>query len=245
MMADEPLPNTVGMGIAPDLLVRELITIGLHELAGDEIRLREVVARVDVELQMGSGQSWADDLVKAYRHLLDSESPDYLQLRMGWPVDIAHLPCVSIIKEASAEDSGGAVCGDIIDVKVRHEGTYRYLQPDGETYAEAPRTIEHRLIGSAYSSTVQIGSWTTSPELSVMLDAAIQNVLMRDKRRLLVAGVIDITFSEGGMPTDNQTQLDLRVGYVPLQRVTLDWVRGQVRRKPLPNRIRFLPGIFS
>lgn len=244
-MADEPAPHASGMGIAPELLVRELIAIGLHELAGDEVRLREVVARVDAELQLGSTSRWADDLVVAYRHLLDSASPDYLQLRMGWPVDNAHLPCVSIIKEASSEDQGGAVVGDILDYKVRQEGTYTYLQPDGVTVAEAPRTVEHVLIGTAYSSTVQIGSWTTSPELSILLDAAVWNVLFRDKGRLLVAGVTDVAFSEGGMPTDPTTQLDLRVGYVPLQRVTLDWIRGQTRRRPIPNRIRFLPGIFS
>ena len=242
-MADEPLAAHAGSNEVGELLVRSVLIEGLHELAGDETRLRELVRRYDA-LRGGSQGTWEADLVQAFRALLDAESPDYLHFRVGYPLDAGHLPCVSIIKEAAAEDAGGAVVGDVIDRKAVQVGTYTYTAAAaGSVPVEVPALEEHVLLGCGYSTTVQVGSWTTSPELSILLDSAVHEVLFRGKRRLLASGVYDASFTEGGTPTDQTTQIELRVGYVPIQRVTLEWQRATTRRKrPLPNRISILPG---
>lgn len=239
-MADEQAHHGPGMGLAAELLVREVLVTGLHELANDEVRFRELVQREDA-LNQGSQGTWADDLLAAYRTLLDAEQPDYLNFKLGYPLDAGELPCVSIIKEAGAEDTGTAVTGDVLDVKSRQVGTYTYVPQSGVGEIEVPRLEAVLRLGTGWSTTVQVGSWTTSAELSLLLDAAVHNVLFRDKRRLFAAGVRDVSFSEGGTPTDATVQVELRVGYVPMQRLTLEWDRAQTRRSSAPNRVRIYP----
>lgn len=246
-----PIALHSGMPIACELLVRQVVLEGLHEIANDEDRLRELVGRVDALLD-GSQDEWADELVRAFRRILTPAEPDHVKVLVGQPLSAGDLPCVTILKEAGSEDTGGAVVGDILDLKYIQRGTYEYTPQavDGAgdpTIAPqtAPQIDEHRLVGTAWTTTVQVGSWTTAPELSLLLDAAVHDALMRGKGRLIAAGVHDVTFSEGGQPTDRQTQVELRCGYVPMQRATLDWIRGTTRRKgPVPNRVTILPGTF-
>lgn len=251
-MAGEPELYASGMGIVAELLVREVLFNGLHELANDEVALAELVQRVDT-LRDGSQDTWTADLVAAFRSMMDPASDDYLQFRMGLPFEAGHLPCVSLIKEAGAEDTGGAVAGDVLDEKYVQIGTYDYTPQAGSLPTPSvvapvtgtPLLEKHTKIGTAWTTTVQVGSWTTSVELSLVLDAAINHVLFRDKGRLAAAGVVDVGLTEGGSPTDESQQVSLRVGYVPLQRVTLDWIRAQTFREPGLNRIRILPSTFS
>jgi hypothetical protein len=227
------------MGLATELMIREVLILGLHELAGDETRFRQLVGRSDA-LQDGSQGDWPGELLTVFRLLLDSSSDDYLQFKVGYPAEAGELPCVSIVKEAGAEDAGLAQAGDVLDIGYHQTGVYTYLSPAGLP-REAPRLEEHTQLGTGWTTTTQIGSWATSLELAMLLDAAVHNVLFRDKLRLFVAGVHDVGFSEGGTPTDNTVQANLRVGYVPMQRVTLEWTRVQTHRSPAPNRVRIMP----
>lgn len=238
------------MGIVAELLVRSILITGLQELADDEVRFREIVARLD-DLPQGSDVSWADDLWVAFRRIMKPDEPDAVNFKMGYPLEEGELPCVSIIKEAGAEDTGGAAAGDQLDVGYAQTGTYTYTSQSGaevSTYENAegvrvpvPRVEERTVVGTGFTTTVQVGSWTTSVELSLLLDACVHHVLFRDKGRLFAAGVQDVAFSEGGTPTEATMQAALRVGYVPMQRVTLEWVRRQTIRAPAPNRVRIEP----
>lgn len=266
-MPDEPMPYHSSMPIAAEFLVRQVVLEGLHEISADETRLREIVGRVDT-LSDGSNDAvrgkWTEQLVAAYVDMLDPSSPDYVKVLDGLPFAAGDLPCVSIIKEAGAEDTAGAELGDLLAWRAVTRGGYDNDRPVRDlagvfglgtrgrsnltrsTETRVPVLHEHRLEGVAFTTTVQVGSWTTAPELSLLLDAAVHDSLFRGKRRLITAGVQDVAFSEGGSPTDEEIQVRLRVGYVPSQRATIDWIRGTTRRKgPIPNRVRILPGIFT
>lgn len=245
-MAGEPLPLHAGMGLSAELLIRDVLANGLHRMVGDREEFDELVERFDT-LPGGSQGTWAREQAIAFRRLLDSTGDDYLKLVIGYPTQAGHLPCVSIVKESASEDTGGAVAGDLLAIRFRQVGTYTYTPqvPGAEDVTDVPLLEELQLRGTAYTTSLQIGSWTTNQELSLVLDSAVQHVLFKDKGRLNAAGVTDVTFSEAGFPPDSPTRLALEVGYVPAQRVTLDWIRGQVTRKLASNRVRYLPPEFS
>lgn len=248
MASDEQVGSP--QGIVPELLLREVVLSGLHDIAADEYRLRELVTRID-RLYDGSHDDYAADLMRAYLRLTDPAEASYLQVLHGYPFDIAHLPCVSLIKESGVEDTSGAVHGDILHRASVQRGTTTIAKAtvgraNSEATQEVPTVAEHRKIGVAYTSTVQVGSWSSAPELSLLLDAAVHQAIFANKGRLYAAGVTDVTLSDGGTPTDEQVQLNLRVGYVPIQRVTLEWIRSHTQRRyPVPNRTRIRAGTFT
>ncbi len=222
-----------GMNMVPEFDVRALLITGLAVLAGDAERIGEIVRRVDV-LRQGSQDEWEKDLTKALRRVLDPREATFVRVLIGYPDDAAHLPCISVTYESGSEDQAGAVHGDVLRRRSEVIGSGDSLRVQRVTELGIDRT-----------SVVQIGCWSPAPELSLLLQAAVTNVLLVHKGQLSAAGVHDVSLADGGAPTDQQTQIDLRVAYVPLVVVTLGWTYRTTRRKLVPNSATLLAPTFE
>ena len=105
------------------------------------------------------------------------------------------------------------------------------------------RRFRHRIIGSEWTTTIQVGSWAAAPEESVLLHSVVKHLLFRHKGRVQTSGVRDVSLSESGFEPD--PQLHPRTGYVPLVRCTLHWQWRQTRRKPSPTFFTLQPATFT
>jgi len=256
-----PRHRGAAMNIVPELDIRQVILVGLHELANDSAELEALVRRTD-DLQEGSQLDWNEALAAELRAMLDPASDRYVFVKVGYPTHAAHLPCVSIVLEAANEDTGEAQMGDVLDIVYRKEGLREFDRGDGTIVKELPkldkgteltplplmarpiplqRVFQETVLGGGWDSNIQVGCWAVAPETSLVLQAAVRWALYRNKGRLHDAGVHEVGFSEGGETPDER--LEPRVGYVPMIRVHLDWTYRQTKRSTKqPVGVRILPG---
>lgn len=215
-----------GMNIVPELKVRQVIMEQLYKLASDDIAIDEIVSRAD-DLRHGTQSQWTADLKAALKDLLDPKSQNPLWVKVGYPLSESELPCISIINESGSEDAKGAVMGDILGEAFQTIGA--------QTYKYTTKGIDQ-------ISNVQIGSWATAPELSLLIDAAVRYALFRDgKGPLEAGGVWEVAFTYGGVQPSEE--LYPRVGYVPMTRVQLTWTyRTTVRSGPVATSATILNG---
>lgn len=228
--------TTTGHGMlqAIDLLLQEAIVIGLHLLAENPRAIEELMGRTD-SLRHNTTDQWRRELREALIAMLDPRNTEYVAVMIGYPPPHgqAHLPCVTIVL-ADAADAEGTI-GD--DLRVAPTPDQRTLVgPAQELYETEER-------GTLKTSTVEIGSWTIQPELTALLHAAVAWALQQMDGHLVDNGIHGLSDREGGFaPSDD---LEPRVGYVPLHRVTAEWTQRQSSRRKVPNRIRFLAPTFS
>jgi len=200
-----------GQTITPELLVRQVLLEGLVELAGDRFRQDELFARVDDMLQ-GTQDAWAKEMRAALLRMAQPGRKGGISVAVGYPQDEALLPYVSIIGDAGSEEGNQASMGDVLG---RH-----FDQDTGTLYT---------VIGTEWSSTIQIGSWATVGEESTLLHQLVKHVAFRAKGSLIAAGVRDVSLSESGFAPGEVYYP--RVMWVPMLRLTLEWTYRQTRRK--------------
>lgn len=227
----------VGMLEAPELLIRQVLLEGLVELAGDEQRLEELFARSDDMLQ-GSQEEWVDDFKRVLRRMAVLHTEGGVAVGVGYPMDDAHYPYVSIVIDSAAESPGGASMGDVLGRAYDVQST-----PTAEDTNSTVST-RYTTIGTDWTTNLQIGCWALAAEESTLLLTVVRHLLFRHKGRMTTAGVRDITLSESGFqPEPNQYP---RTGYVPIIRCSLDWTFRQTRRtRRVPTRVRVVTVSFS
>jgi len=219
----------------PELLVRQVLIEGLHDLGGDRFRLEELFRRVD-DLTGGSQVEWLEEFRERFGEILRSEWG--LPVNIGYPDQASHLPCVSVVLSRSDENEGEARCGDLVDVRYEQIGTPEEDDPT------TSRTYRHDILGGGWIGTVQVGTWTVAPEESLLISQAVYSALLEGKGRLLAAGVHDLSFSEAGF--EPSPDLAARTAYVPTLQCTMRWTRLQTRRTgPVPTRATFLTPTWS
>lgn len=219
------IPPGAGMSQAIDLLVQEAIVLGFGALESDRRAVDELVDRSD-SLRHNTADAWRVGLRDALLDMLSTSSPNRVDVLLGYPSGppgSAHLPCVSIVKDGGGENPSEVCIGDVLDQRDEFVG------PN----LERVETVTH---GAGWTSTLQVGAWTTTPELSALLHAAIGWALQHQKQRLMDMGVHESTWNEGGAPG---TDLEPRVGFVPMWVVTLNWTRQQTFRRKVANRVTF------
>lgn len=215
-----------GMHLVPELAVRQVLLEGLVELAGDEFRQEELFGRHD-NLPMGTQEDWLDEMRQALLRMTSVTAPDGIKVGVGYPHLEVRFPYVSIVIEEGHEDEGGAVTGDVLGGDSHLRGTFNADLP------ESFQVEDREVIGTEWSTTLQIGSWTEVPEESSLLHAMVKSVLFRDKGRLYTAGVREIMLSETGFAPDER--MAQRTGYVPVVRCTMRWTWRQTRRRVVPH----------
>ena len=227
-------PYGTGLLLVPELLVREVIMESLHELASDDFRLDEMFGRKDEALQNGTTESWLREMRRTFRTMI-AEPSRGIGVGVGYPTEDAHLPFVSVIASGGSEDDGSATMGNVLG---------RHGEVLGDLATASGRAREHTAVGIDWRTTVQVGSWTTAPELSAVLHAAVKHLLFRHKGRLFVAGVLDVSLSDGGFEPD--PRFHPRTAYVPVVSVRLSHTMVQTRRvDPVPTKITAAVGRFS
>ena len=234
---DVVIHRGAGMLETPELLVRQVLLEGLVELAGDEARLDELFGRVD-DLRQGSQDEWVDDFKVALRRMAQLHGDGGVSVGVGYPMDDAHYPYVSIVTDSAGESPGGASMGDVLG------RTYSVIGTPTADDADSTVSTRHTVIGVDYTTSVQVGCWALAPEESTLLLTVVRHLLFRHKGRLTTAGVRDITLSESGFQPD--PTLYPRTGYVPVVRCTLEWTLRQTRRtRRVPTRVRVVSVSFS
>jgi len=180
-----------GLLVAPELAIRELLLVGLQDLAGDRTRLDELFARTDELLNQGTAGRWVDEIVDGYLRMQEDHGGDGVRVLVGPPSfdDPLHWPAVSVVMEGTAEDEGHAVIGDIQTV----------------TTARVGQEIEKReTIGIDHVTTIQVQCWAAAPEEALVLHSVVHHLLMREKSMLESAGVDQVTLSSGHVRPDPQ-----------------------------------------
>lgn len=226
-----------GMLETPELLLRQVLMEGLRELAGDRARQDELFLRVD-SLRQGTQEEWAEDMRDLLARLVRFHEEGGLQVSVGYPMDDATYPYVSLVTEGASESPGGAVMGDVLG------RTYRVIGTATADDWDSSSTERHKIVGVDYTTNLQVGCWALASEESMLVLALVRHLLFRHKGRLFEAGVRELTFSESGF----QPSPDLypRTGYVPVVRCTLEWTLRQTRRtRPVPTRVRMRTGTYS
>jgi hypothetical protein len=214
------------MHIVPELLVRQVLLEGLVELAGDPYRQDELFGRHD-DMPQGTAEDWLEEMRAALLRMTSLTAPDGIRVAVGYPALEARFPYVSIVIEEGHEDESGAVSGDLLGGATKVTGTFNADLP--ESFSVEDREI----IGSEWSTTLQVGSWTEVPEESALLHAMVKSILFRDKGRLYTAGVREMMLAETGFAPDER--MSQRTGYVPVVRCTMRWTWRQTRRKTVPH----------
>jgi len=219
-------PAGAGMTFVPELQVRQLLIEGMVELAGDRHRMDEMFGRVDALLQ-GTQNEWADEARAVFLELAKPGHRGGARVLVGYPPQEARLPALSIVEEGGAEDESQATFGDIMARQIETLGQSEENE-DGEEVGNQ-RLHEHIHIGCEWTSTLQLSTWATTPEVSVILHAVVKHLMLRLKGRLFRAGVQSVSLSDSGF----QPNPDLypRTGYVPVVRCTMHWTSRQTRRK--------------
>lgn len=221
-----------GMGIVPELLLRQVILEGLVELAGDEYRQTELFRRVDDMLQ-GTQEDWNDEFKTALRRMTNISARDGIQCAVRYPDLETRMPFVSIVPESGAEDESQATFGDLLGQDVITVGTIPVGEDPSNPATDLSARLERRqVIGNEWTTNLQLGSWTEVPEESILCHALVKHLVFRHKHRLQDAGFREIALSEGGFePSPTMQQ---RTGYVPFVRCTLRWTWRQSVRKNVP-----------
>lgn len=222
-----------GMFFSPELQIRKILIEGLIDLAGDNDRMDVLFSRVD-DLLGGTQEDWVDEMKAAFSAMATGR--DRMRVLIGYPPDHAFLPCFSVLEAGGSEQPQNATHGDIWERVAEKEGVILERGASGDA-TEYPRLIETETLGTAWSTTVQIGSWAISPEGSAVLQAVARAILDKDKGRLHVAGVHNVTLSTPGgfQPDPNRYPL---VGYVPIISAALDWTCVQITKHgPQPGRV--------
>lgn len=226
--ADVTIPQGSGMLEAPELLLRQVLLEGLVELAGDAARQDELFARVDA-LSQGSQDEWAEDFKAELRRMARIGGDGGIAVGVGYPMDDAHYPYVSIVTDSSAESAAGASMGDVLGRTHDVIGT-----PSADPLTSV--TTRYETIGVDYTTTVQVGCWALAAEQSILLLTVVRHLLFRHKGRLTVAGVRDVSLSESGFQPNPQDYP--RTGYVPVVRCSMEWTYRQNRvTRPVPTRV--------
>lgn len=226
-----------GMLETPELLLRQVLMEGLVELAGDEARLGELFARTD-DLEQGTQDEWVADFKAALRRMARLHDEGGVAVSVGYPMDDAHYPYVSIVTDSAGESPGGASMGDVLGRAYSIVGTPTAADPNSTV------STRHTVIGVDYTTTVQVGCWALAPEESTLLLTVVRHLLFRHKGRLVASGVRDVTLSESGFQPD--PSMYPRTGYVPVVRCTLEWTLRQTRRtRRVPTRVRVVTVSFT
>lgn len=213
-------PLGAGSSFAPDYLLVSFLRRRLTVLAADSERLGELYARLDAEL---GAPAQAQAMLERLRALVRWGSEDELTVRLGYPDEHARLPAVSVVMASGSENPAAATFEDVFAL------SHELVIPEGGTAADAVCVQRrHKLV--EHSSSIQIGTWATTPEESLLVHEAVRICLLVDKQRLTAHGIRDVTFGEGGVVPD--PRLRPRVGYVPMLTCTLTWdLRHTVRRR--------------
>lgn len=219
------------MGAAIELVLQEALVNGLAVLASDNFALEEVVARRDA-LRHNSSEKWRKSMKAALIEMADPSSDMHADVIIGYPVPqgTAKLPALSIVVSTGGENTGEAVTGNSLR---------RFVEPHGPNN----EVWETREVGAGQTTVLEVGAWATAPDRSALLNAAAKWALYQQRQRLLLRGVHEITFREGGVNV--APELDPRVAYLPILSVTLSWTFRQSVRQKVPNRTRLLKGSFS
>jgi hypothetical protein len=226
-----------GIDIVPELLIREVLLYGFRELCGDAFRMDKLFHRVD-DLLGGTQEEWAQDLKNALLRMAKPADRGALRIGVGYPTTAIVTPYVSIVLESGAENTAEAAVGDVLSRASHVIGT---LRSDDE---RAARVIESTTLGVGWQSTIQIGSWSRVPEESLLLHAAVRQILFRDKGRLVAAGVHEVGFTDTGFAPSRDEYPD--TGYVPVLRCSISWTLRDVRRlSPVPTRVNMRRGSFG
>ena len=235
--ADVVLHRGAGMLETPELLIRQVLLEGLVELAGDVPRLDELFTRVDTLLQ-GSQADMVRDFKAVIRRMARLSDDGGIAVGVGYPMDDARYPFVSLVIDSAAESPGGASMGDVLGCAYDLQST--------PTAADSNSTVSTRytVIGTDYTTNIQVGCWALAAEESTLLLTAVRHLLFRHKGRMTLAGVRDVTISESGFqPDPNQYP---RTGYVPVIRCSLEWTLRQSRRtRRVPTRAGITTLTFS
>ncbi len=237
MSTDVVVHRGSGMLETPELLLRQVLLEGMVELAGDDVRLDELFARVD-DLRQGTQEDWADDFKAALRRMARLHDVGGVSVGVGYPMDDAHYPYVSIVTDSAGESPGGASMGDVLG------RTYSVVGTPTADDADSTVSTRHTVLGVDYTTSIQIGCWALAPEESTLLLTVVRHLLFRHKGRLVASGVRDITLSESGFQPD--PQMYPRTGYVPVIRCSLEWTLRQTRRtRRVPTRVRIASVSFT
>jgi hypothetical protein len=229
-----PKQSGGGMFFMPELLLRQVLLQGLVDLAGDDERMSVLFGRVD-DLLQGTQDGWVDELKSYFRDAV-TRTEGRMAVMVGYPMDHTFTPCFSIVEMSGGENDGEALVGDRWDTATEQEGVVNERDMTG-TITEYPRLVRTEVIATPWKTTIQVGAWATSPEGSTVLAAVARSILIRDKSRLMRAGVTNISLSTpGGFTPDNERYP--MIGYVPIVQVAMDWqCVDQVRSGPRPGRI--------
>lgn len=214
---------------APELLIREVLLEGLSVLVADSARLAELYERFD-GVSGGSQATTPAAFAARLRQLCAWGSADELTVRMGYPSEHARMPAVSLVYDGGGENPGSAVFGDVFTRQHVLVGADNTGDWSTQTCTQTVvKVIE-------YSSRIQIGTWATGPEESILVHEAVRNVLFTDKQYLADRGIRDASLSEGGIVPDRR--MYPRVAYVPMLSVQLTWDLRHTRRRRVPSRVR-------
>lgn len=219
-------PEGAGMGMVPEMLLRQVLLEGLVELAGDTHRVEELFGRLDT-LRQGSQSEWEQDFRAHLNRMLSSQEGG-IHVLVGYPPAHFEFPTVSIVKDTGGE--AGSMVGSILGEQSESFGT------PSETDPSLSSSTRHTTLGRDWKSNLQIGSWSFAGEESHMLHEVCLNILERRRGQLAVAGVRELDFSESGF----QPNPDMypRTAFVPTIRCTMEWTRRQTLREgPIPTRV--------
>lgn len=235
-----PKQSGGGMFFMPELLLRQVLIQGLIDLAGDDERMSILFRRVD-DLLQGTQEEWVDEL-KAYFRDSVTRAEGRMSVLVGYPMDHTFIPCFSLVEMSGGEKDGEALVGDRWDVATEQEGVVN--EPNlARDLTEYPRLVRTETVATPWTSTIQVGAWATSPEGSTVLSAVARSILIRDKSRLMSAGVTNISLSTPGGFTPDNERYPL-IGYVPIVQVAMDWqCVDQIRSGPRPGRVSSISSI--
>ena len=213
-----------GHGLVPVFAIMEAIAVGLRVLREDAYALEDVLDRGD----RMSDPNWLPSQRACLRDMLDPRSDNFVEVRPSIPrgAGTARLPMVSVLPDGGGEDGSGQVLGNVL------RESCAFVGPNQELWAT-------REMGGGEETTIQVGIWDPRPEGAVVLDSAVRWAIEQQRPRLYERGIHEIAVRTGGVMVDQD--LEPRVAYCPMLSLTLRWVRRQVHRRKVPNRITLLP----
>ena len=190
--------QTAGQELSLEL-VQQVLVEGLVSLAGDEYRMRSIFRRPDT-LPRGLNNKAEDavndmlDIVRNAAHVGTHRDGTGLSFSVNFPASGEQWPSplLTVTWASGSEDAGSAYAGDVV-------GTRDVVHGSDLNTCKVYREISR---GCLKRQSILLSIYSLRPEEARVLHMAFSHIVQRDKWRLMVGGVKDVTISEMGREPD-------------------------------------------
>lgn len=221
-------------GDVPLEYIRGVLAEGVAALVSDPVRLHYALERHDSSMRHSSADRFQEDAKRQLATFLSS-----LRFTLAYPANEAKAPTVSIVVVNDSEDRSRGNAGDVAGKATELHGTAQSSTVAAWQSTPTSRAYRRTTYETLCTANLQIGLWFAKDLDPFIALRLLKQVLIRDKGRLMNAGILDIgaititSFAPGPDWPD--------IPFVPTIGLTITYsYRFEDRSGPVPTHIRIL-----